>query len=113
MPSLLRGFSAPVILNYPYTEAELLHLMAHDDDAFNRWEAGQRLAAATILEKGGMPVAGLPRRARRLLRDRDPAFAAEALTCRPRPSSPSRWRWSIPTGCTRRATRCGARSPQR
>jgi aminopeptidase N len=28
VPSLLRGFSAPVILNYPYTEADLLHLMA-------------------------------------------------------------------------------------
>src|SRR6185503_17750115 len=50
VPSLLRGFSAPVILNYPYTEADLLHLMAHDDDAFNRWEAGQRLAASTILQ---------------------------------------------------------------
>ena len=34
--SLLRGFSAPVILNYAYTEAELVHLMAHDRDRFNR-----------------------------------------------------------------------------
>src|SRR5258706_3947572 len=45
VPSLLRGFSAPVIVSYPYTEDELLHLMAKDDDAFNRWEAAQRLAA--------------------------------------------------------------------
>src|SRR5262245_15387312 len=47
VPSLLRRFSAPVILNYPYTEADLLHLMAKDDDAFNRWEAAQRLATTT------------------------------------------------------------------
>ncbi len=55
VPSLLRGFSAPVILNYPYTEADLIHLMAEDDDAFNRWEAGQRLMATIILEHGGEP----------------------------------------------------------
>jgi aminopeptidase N len=79
VPSLLRGFSAPVILNYPYTEAELLHLMAHDDDAFNRWEAGQRLAASTILRAQGLPTAALVAAARELLRDPDPAFAAEAL----------------------------------
>ncbi|MCC7006950.1 MAG: aminopeptidase N [Ottowia sp.] len=50
-PSLLRNFSAPVILEYPYNDAELLHLLQHDDDAFNRWEAGQRLAL-TRLTKG-------------------------------------------------------------
>ena len=55
VPSLLRGFSAPVILNYPYTEVDLIHLMAEDDDAFNRWEAGQRLMANIILEHGGEP----------------------------------------------------------
>lgn len=48
VPSLLRGFSAPVILDYPYTAAELTHLMAHDSDAFNRWEAGQRLAGEVL-----------------------------------------------------------------
>jgi aminopeptidase N len=79
VPSLLRGFSAPVILKYPYTEAELLHLMAHDDDAFNRWEAAQRLATSTILEGGGVPTAALVAAARNLLRSRDHAFAAEAL----------------------------------
>src|SRR5688572_18376643 len=56
VPSLLRGFSAPVILKYPYTEADLLHLMANDDDPFNRWEAGQRLATSTILEDKGVPT---------------------------------------------------------
>src|SRR5690606_21441403 len=49
VPSLLRGFSAPVILEHEYSEAELTHLMAHDSDAFNRWEAGQRLATRILL----------------------------------------------------------------
>ena len=80
VPSLLRNFSAPVVLNYPYTEADLIHLMAHDDDAFNRWEAGQRLAASTILEAKGAPTPAFMAAARELLRDRDPAFAAEALS---------------------------------
>jgi aminopeptidase N len=44
VPSLLRGFSAPVVLDIEQSEAELLTLLAHDTDAFNRWEAGQRLA---------------------------------------------------------------------
>lgn len=43
VPSLLRSFSAPVVLECDYTDAELLTLLAHDGDAFNRWEAGQRL----------------------------------------------------------------------
>ena len=43
VPSLLRGFSAPITLHYPYTRAELLTLLAHDSDPFNRWEAAQRL----------------------------------------------------------------------
>ena len=43
VPSLLRGFSAPVVLDCDYSDAELLALLAHDGDAFNRWEAGQRL----------------------------------------------------------------------
>src|SRR4051812_49414596 len=74
VPSLLRRFSAPVILNYPYTDAELLHLMAHDDDAFNRWEAGQRLAADLILNKGGKPSPAFIDAAQNLLADPDPAF---------------------------------------
>jgi aminopeptidase N len=79
VPSLLRGFSAPVILKYPYSEADLLHLMANDDDAFNRWEAGQRLATEAILEKGGKPSPAFLEAARKLLAHPDPAFAAEAL----------------------------------
>ena len=79
VPSLLRGFSAPVILNYPYSEAELVHLMAHDDDPFNRWEAGQRLAAAIILKQNGEPSAAFLEAARRVLAGKDHAFVAEAL----------------------------------
>jgi aminopeptidase N len=79
VPSLLRGFSAPVILKYPYTEDELLHLMANDDDPFNRWEAGQRLATSTILEDQGVPTPAFIAAARNVLANPDPAFAAEAL----------------------------------
>ncbi|PIE01562.1 MAG: aminopeptidase N [Thiothrix nivea] len=50
VPSLLRGFSAPVRLEYAYTDAELVFLMKHDRDAFNRWDAGQRLAMQTFRE---------------------------------------------------------------
>ncbi len=44
VPSLLRGFSAPVILEQDTPDAQLLLLLAHDTDPFNRWEAAQRLA---------------------------------------------------------------------
>ena len=49
VPSLLRNFSAPVVLEYDYSDADLAFLMAHDSDAFNRWEAGQRLATRRLL----------------------------------------------------------------
>ncbi|WP_089981539.1 aminopeptidase N [Luteibacter sp. UNCMF331Sha3.1] len=44
VPSLLRGFSAPVILECDYQPDELAVLLRHDPDGFNRWEAGQQLA---------------------------------------------------------------------
>ena len=44
VPSILRNFSAPVVLSVAYTDAELAFLLAHDSDPFNRWEAGQPLA---------------------------------------------------------------------
>jgi aminopeptidase N len=50
VPSLLRGFSAPVILEWNASEAELLTLLRHDTDAFNRWEAAQQLATARLLK---------------------------------------------------------------
>jgi aminopeptidase N len=49
VPSLLRGFSAPVILAEPLSDADLLVLLQHDSDPFNRWEAGQRLAMNRLL----------------------------------------------------------------
>ncbi len=45
VPSLVRGFSAPVILECDYAPTELALLLRHDVDGFNRWEAGQQLAA--------------------------------------------------------------------
>lgn len=48
-PSLLRGFSAPVVLDYTYTPAQLLNLAAHDGDSFNRWEAMQKLYQQAII----------------------------------------------------------------
>lgn len=50
-PSLLRGFSAPVKLDYPYTRQQLRFLMSQDSDGFNRWEAGQRLAVQVLQEQ--------------------------------------------------------------
>jgi aminopeptidase N len=49
VPSLLRNFSAPVILEYDYSDADLAFLMAYDNDPFNRWEAGQWLATRRLL----------------------------------------------------------------
>ncbi|MFM6985081.1 MAG: aminopeptidase N [Hydrogenophaga sp.] len=50
VPSLLRGFSAPVMLETDFSDAQLLHLLAHDNDPFNRWEAGQRLVLRRALQ---------------------------------------------------------------
>ncbi|HEX2530381.1 MAG TPA: aminopeptidase N, partial [Burkholderiaceae bacterium] len=49
VPSVLRNFSAPVILDHEYADHELAFLMANDSDPFNRWEAGQRLATRRLL----------------------------------------------------------------
>ncbi|BAL95188.1 aminopeptidase N [Rubrivivax gelatinosus] len=87
VPSLLRGFSAPVILDDGLADAELLTLLAHDSDAFNRWEAGQRLALARLLAAVAetAPVTldeAFVEAMRSVLRDPalDPAFKEMALT---------------------------------
>ncbi len=49
VPSLLREFSAPITLDYDYTDVELRTLMTHDTDAFNRWEGAQRLMLREIV----------------------------------------------------------------
>jgi len=50
VPSLLRGFSAPVKLQTDVTPQQLAFLAANDDDPFNRWDASQRLYTAALLE---------------------------------------------------------------
>ena len=57
VPSILRNFSAPVRLSTDLTQEDLIFLMANDSDQFNRWEAGQTLTRALLLdlvEKAGM-----------------------------------------------------------
>ncbi len=89
VPSILRDYSAPVILRHDYADEELTHLMAYDADPFNRWEAGQTLATRVLLAgvealRAGrtmkMPSAFVEAMGR-VLTDgaRDPAFAAECL----------------------------------
>jgi len=50
VPSLLRGFSAPVKLHFDHSRDELMFLMSHDSDGFNRWNAGQQLAVEVLQE---------------------------------------------------------------
>ncbi len=51
IPSILRGFSAPVQLKFQRPRSDYAFLMAHDQDDFNRWEAGQTLAKELLLEQ--------------------------------------------------------------
>src|SRR5512143_3294161 len=90
VPSLLRGSSAPVRLEFDFTDAELAFLAAHDTDPFNRWDAAQRSFCRAILALAGAyargeplalpaPLAGLA--AKTVADDRaDPALLALALT---------------------------------
>ncbi|MCB9800355.1 MAG: aminopeptidase N [Candidatus Omnitrophica bacterium] len=89
VPSLLRNFSAPVRLEYDYAQDDLVHLLAYDRDEFNRYEAGQRLAASamnrliTVFQNAGEPSIdeGILEAFGKLITDEgiDPAFKAEAL----------------------------------
>jgi aminopeptidase N len=58
LPSLLRGFSAPVKLSFPYSRDQLMFLMQHDADGFNRWEAGQQLSVQVLQELIGQHQRG-------------------------------------------------------
>ncbi|MFC0399268.1 aminopeptidase N [Paraburkholderia rhizosphaerae] len=60
LPSLLRNFSAPVIVEYDYSGDQLAFLLAHDSDPFNRWEAGQRLATRELLTLADHAASGTP-----------------------------------------------------
>ena len=48
-PSILREFSAPVILEQDQTDAVRAFLLAHDTDPFNRWQAGRSLAQEALI----------------------------------------------------------------
>ena len=50
VPSFLRGFSAPVKLDFPYSRDDLVHLMSHDSDGFNRWESCNQLGLSVLQE---------------------------------------------------------------
>ena len=50
LPSMLRGFSAPVKLSFAYSRDQLMFLMQHDTDGFNRWDAGQQLSVQVLQE---------------------------------------------------------------
>jgi aminopeptidase N len=88
-PSILRDFSAPVVLEYDYSDQDLLHLFSHDSDPVNRWEAGQRLAMARLLKLTAEVSGGgrmllddtFVEALRRVLTDDrlDPAFREQAL----------------------------------
>ncbi|WP_084462844.1 aminopeptidase N [Oceanibaculum pacificum] len=89
IPSLFRGFSAPVKLEAGYSADDLTFLMANDSDEFNRWEAGQALARRLMLDMVAARSAGREMAVadsfvdafRRVLTDEgvDPAFRAQAL----------------------------------
>ena len=90
LPSLLRGFSAPVKLHFPYNRDQLMFLMQHDSDGFNRWEAGQQLSVQVLQELIGQHQRGealvldqrLVTALRTLLEDEslDQAMVAEMLS---------------------------------
>ena len=90
LPSLLRGFSAPVKLEFPYSRDQLMFLMQHDSDGFNRWETGQQLSVQVLQEMIGQHQRSealqldqrLVEALRSLLEDEslDPAMVAEMLS---------------------------------
>jgi aminopeptidase N len=89
VPSLFRGFSAPVRVDYDWSESDLVTLVAHDSDSFNRWQAAQTFATRLLLRSveairtGGAPVCeptfidalGVVTKT-----SADPAFTAQVLT---------------------------------
>ncbi len=87
VPSLLRGFSAPVRLHYPYSDDQLALILGHDHDGFTRWDAAQQLCTGVMLRNLDQPEALAAPEAlfsafRQVLErsSDDPAFAAEVMT---------------------------------
>ncbi|MFZ5750809.1 MAG: aminopeptidase N [Pseudomonadota bacterium] len=88
VPSILRGFSAPVVLDRDAGPKERAFLLAHDTDPFNRWEAGRALARDGLIRqvtRGDAPSAGFIDALGRVLADEalDPAFRALVLRLPP------------------------------
>jgi aminopeptidase N len=73
--SINRNFSAPIVLDFEQSESDLLTLLRHDDDAFNRWEAAQKLFMVSILNQQTLQPQTI-QALRVILRDEtlDPAF---------------------------------------
>ncbi|WP_428540757.1 aminopeptidase N [Profundibacter sp.] len=81
VPSILRGFSAPVVLRRDTDNEERAFLLAHDTDAFNKWEAGRDLAKDSLLRMvtdGAASDTGYLKALAHVLRDNtvDPAYRA-------------------------------------
>ncbi|MEO6300117.1 MAG: aminopeptidase N [Paracoccaceae bacterium] len=84
IPSILRGFSAPVTIHREVPASERAFLLAHDTDNFNRWEAGRSLAKDTLaamIQTGDAASPDLIQGLAALVQDTtlDPAFRALAL----------------------------------
>jgi aminopeptidase N len=84
IPSILRGFSAPVVLDHAVDAARHAFLLAHDTDAFNRWESARALAFASMtgtITGGAAPLVGLLDGLRAVITDDslDAAFRAQCL----------------------------------
>jgi aminopeptidase N len=87
--SLLRGFSAPVRLDFAASEADLITLISQDSDGFNRWQAAQTYAARLLLRSVERICAGtVPDRDNEFVaaiatvieKSADPAYTAQAIT---------------------------------
>ena len=89
VPSLLRGFSAPVKVHFDFDDEELMFLMSNDSDGFARWDAAQNLSQRVLLKMVEQRSQGQPMTvpkgfiaafASALLDDTDKALIAEVLT---------------------------------
>lgn len=86
VPSILRGFSAPVTLTSDLTDGDLLFLMANDSDGFNRWDAGQTYMQRLVLGMASGKIVEAPKECLdafgKLLEDKksDRALLAKAIS---------------------------------
>ena len=117
VPSLLRGFSAPVNLTIDLSDADLAFLMANDSDLYNRWQAAQTYAARTIIAGVRALRAWRAGAARDTVRQgpgrdvgrRKPAAGLSRAV--PEPAERSRYRAGDRQGCRSRRDPQGAAKP--